>query len=135
VHTQIAKEIVQHLIEQDRSLKRTNVLVMGITFKENVSDIRNSKVPELIRELEEFKINVDAIDPFADADEVREEYGIAMIDKLDRKYDAVVLAVNHKQYLELDETYFAELSFEDSLFYDVKGIYRDRFKKLKYLSL
>jgi len=135
VHTQIAKEIVQHLIEQDRSLKRTNVLVMGVTFKENVSDIRNSKVPELIRELEEFKINVDAIDPFADADEVREEYGLAMIDKLDRKYDAVVLAVNHKQYLELDETYFAELSFEDSLFYDVKGIYRDRFKKLKYLSL
>jgi UDP-N-acetyl-D-galactosamine dehydrogenase len=79
VHGQIAKEIVQFLIEQDKSLKRTNVLVMGVTFKENVSDIRNSKVPELIRELEEFSINVDAIDPFADPVEFKEEYNIDMV--------------------------------------------------------
>jgi UDP-N-acetyl-D-galactosamine dehydrogenase len=124
VHGQIAKEIVQFLIEQDKSLKRTNVLVMGVTFKENVSDIRNSKVPELIRELEEFSINVDAIDPFADPVEFKEEYNIDMVDAPNKKYDAIVLAVNHQQYATLDESYLKGLSTEESLVYDVKGVYQ-----------
>jgi UDP-N-acetyl-D-galactosamine dehydrogenase len=135
VHGQIAKEIVQFLIEQDKSLKRTNVLVMGVTFKENVSDIRNSKVPELIRELEEFSINVDAIDPFADPAEFKEEYGIDMIEAPDKKYDAIVLAVNHKQYIDLDEAYLKGLSEGESLIYDVKGVYRNKINDLTYLSL
>jgi UDP-N-acetyl-D-galactosamine dehydrogenase len=135
VHGQIAKEIVQFLIEQDKSLKRTNVLVMGVTFKENVSDIRNSKVPELIRELEEFSINVDAIDPFADPVEFKEEYNIDMIDAPNKKYDAIVLAVNHQQYATLDESYLKGLSTEESLVYDVKGVYRGKITELKYLSL
>jgi UDP-N-acetyl-D-galactosamine dehydrogenase len=135
VHGQIAKEIVQFLIEQDKSLKRTNVLVMGVTFKENVSDIRNSKVPELIRELEEFSINVDAIDPFADPVEFKEEYNIDMVDAPNKKYDAIVLAVNHQQYATLDESYLKGLSTEESLVYDVKGVYRGKITELKYLSL
>ena len=91
VHGQIAKEIVQYLIEQDKSLKQTKVLVMGVTFKENVSDIRNSKVPELINELKEFSINVDAVDPWADpkgeflsgayASPVYDLYGLKGLDK------------------------------------------------------
>lgn len=135
VHGQIAKEIVQYLIEQDKSLKRTNVLVMGVTFKENVSDIRNSKVPELIRELEEFSINVDAIDPFADPAEFKEEYHIDMVDTPNKKYDAIVLAVNHQQYATLDEAYLKDLSTGQSLIYDVKGVYRGKISGLRYLSL
>lgn len=135
IHTQIAKEVVQYLIGQDKSLKRTNVLVMGVTFKENVSDIRNSKVPELIKELQEFSIQVDVVDPFADHHEFMEEYGISMIDAPNKKYDAIVLAVNHRQYTGLDESYFLQLSSKNSLLYDVKGVYRGKISELKYLSL
>jgi UDP-N-acetyl-D-galactosamine dehydrogenase len=135
VHAQIAKEIVKFLIEQDKSLKQTNVLVMGVTFKENVSDIRNSKVPELINELEEFSINVDAVDPFADHHEFMKEYGISIVNKPNKTYDAIVLAVNHSQYMELPESYFLNLSSHNSLLYDVKGAYHGKIKKLRYLSL
>jgi len=135
VHAQVAKEIVQYLIEQDKSLKKTRVLVMGVTFKENVSDIRNSKVPELIKELEEFSINVDAVDPFADPGEFKEEYDIQMLNSVDKSYDAVVLAVNHHQYVDLDESYFEKISNGNMLLYDVKGVYRGKISKLKYLSL
>lgn len=135
VHSQIAKEIVQSLIEQDKSLKRTKVLVMGVTFKENVSDIRNSKVPELIRELEEFKINVEAIDPFADPEEFLEEYGIQLLAEAKQDYDAVVLAVNHAEYVGKDAGFFKSFLKEDGLLYDVKGAFPGMTKKFKYLSL
>ncbi|MCK5700989.1 MAG: nucleotide sugar dehydrogenase, partial [Cyclobacteriaceae bacterium] len=135
VHAQIAKEIVQYLIEQDKSLKQTRVLVMGVTFKENVSDIRNSKVPELIKELIEFSINIDVIDPFADPEEFYDEYGISLVEGPSETYDAVVMAVNHVQYQQLDEDYFKNLMGGNGLLYDVKGVYRDKIKDLKYLSL
>lgn len=135
VHAQIGKEIVKYLIDQDKSLKRMKVLVMGVTFKENVSDIRNSKVPELIKELMEFSINIDVIDPFADPKEFNKEYGISLVDRPSEIYDAVILAVNHLQYQQLDEDYFKELVGGNGLLYDVKGIYRGKIKDLKYLSL
>ncbi len=135
VHAQIGKEIVKYLIEQDKSLKRMKILVMGVTFKENVSDIRNSKVPELIKELLEFSINIDVIDPFADPKEFYEEYGITIVDGPSEIYDAVVMAVNHRQYQQLDENYFKELMGGRGLLYDVKGIYRGKIKELNYLSL
>ena len=135
VHTQIGKEIVQYLIEQDKSLKRMKVLVMGVTFKENVSDIRNSKVPELINELLEFSINVDAIDPYADPKEFEKEYGIHLTNGPSEVYDAVILAVNHQEYNSLDEDYFKELMGGSGLLYDVKGIFRGEIQNLRYLSL
>ena len=135
VHNQISKEIVQFLIEQDKSLKRMKVLVMGVTFKENVSDIRNSKVPELINELLEFSINVDAIDPYADPEEFKEEYGISLVEGPSEVYDAVILAVNHDTYGAKDENYFKELMGGRGLLYDVKGVFRGKIKDLKYLSL
>ena len=135
VHAQIGKEIVKYLIDQDKSLKRMKVLVMGVTFKENVSDIRNSKVPELIKELMEFSINIDVIDPFADPEEFYKEYGISIMDGPTEKYDAVILAVNHVHYQQLDEDYFKNLMGGNGLLYDVKGVYRDKIKDLKYLSL
>ena len=135
VHAQIGKEIVKYLIDQDKSLKRMKVLVMGVTFKENVSDIRNSKVPELIKELIEFSINIDVIDPFADPEEFYDEYGISLVEGPSETYDAVVMAVNHVQYQQLDEDYFKNLMGGNGLLYDVKGVYRDKIKDLKYLSL
>ena len=135
VHVQIGKEIVQYLIEQDKSLKRMKVLVMGVTFKENVSDIRNSKVPELINELLEFSINVDAVDPYANPQEFKKEYGINLAKEPSEVYDAVITAVNHAEYQILDESYFKELLGGSGLLYDVKGTYRGKIKDLKYLSL
>ena len=135
VHTQIAKEIVQFLIEQDKSLKKTRVLVMGVTFKENVSDIRNSKVPELIKELQEYKINVDAVDPWADGKEFEEEYKISLQKEPTGEYDAIVLAVNHKVYIETEGNYFKNLMHENGLFYDVKGVFKEGNLNFKYLSL
>jgi len=135
VHGQIVKEVVQYLIDQDKSLKQTRVLVMGVTFKENVSDIRNSKVPELINELREFKINIDAVDPWAAADEFNKEYDISLNDDIRDDYDAVVLAVNHKEYTNLNSEYFQKLMGSTGLLYDVKGIYRDLIDDFTYLSL
>lgn len=135
VHAQIGKEIVKYLIEQDKSLKQTRVLVMGVTFKENVSDIRNSKVPELIQELQEFSINVDAVDPMADPGEFKHEYEISLIEKPKDQYDAIILAVNHEQYMNLSETDFKKLVGDQGLLYDVKGVFRDKMKELNYLSL
>ncbi|MDZ7607764.1 MAG: nucleotide sugar dehydrogenase [Cyclobacteriaceae bacterium] len=135
VHTLIAKEIVKYLIEQDKPLKQAKVLVMGVTFKENVTDIRNSKVPELIRELQEFSINVDAVDPMASSDEFMHEYGIQIASAPGPVYDAVLLAVNHEAYANLDESWFINLTGTKGLLYDVKGIYRNKIKTLAYLSL
>lgn len=131
----IAREVVQFLIGQDKSLMQTRVLVMGVTFKENVSDIRNSKVPDLINELKNFSVNVDAVDPHAEAHEFEEEYGIKLSDKASGPYDAVLLAVNHREYIGLEEAHFEKLSRPGALFYDVKGVYRAKIRKLAYKSL
>ena len=135
VHTQIVKEVVQHLIEQDKSLKQTKVLVMGVTFKENVSDIRNSKVPELIKELQEFRINVDAVDPWADPEDFYDEYGITLKKTPGNDYHAIILAVNHREYEGLDSAYFRKLMTTGGLLYDVKGTCRELMNEFSYLSL
>jgi UDP-N-acetyl-D-galactosamine dehydrogenase len=135
VHQMIAKEVVQFLIDQDKSLMQTRVLVMGVTFKENVSDIRNSKVPELINELKEFRVEVDVVDPKADPEEFYSEYGIKINEKAGEGYDAVVVAVNHNEYASLSEGDLLALTKAKALVYDVKGIFRDKLKNLTYRSL
>ena len=79
---------------------------MGITFKEDVTDIRNSKVVDVINELEDFGISVDVIDPGASTHEVKEEYNLELRQQPEGKYDAIILAVSHKEYLNLDEIIF-----------------------------
>lgn len=135
VHLSIAREIVQYLIDRDRLLKQARVLIMGVTFKENVSDIRNSKVPELIQELKSYKIQVDAVDTHADPEEFYREYGIPILAAPGVDYDVLVLAVNHHPYLNLDESHFLNLAPEGSLFFDVKGCYRDKLNSFVYSSL
>lgn len=131
----IAREVIQHIIENDKSLKQGRVLVMGITFKENVSDIRNSKVIDVINELKSFKLNVEVVDPHASSEEVEHEYGLTLVDEPTGVYDAIIGAVNHKDYLNLDNGYFQKLSNGHTLFYDVKGVFRNTIKTLDYKSL
>jgi UDP-N-acetyl-D-galactosamine dehydrogenase len=131
----IGKQTVKKIIASGKGMKGTRVLVMGITFKEDVTDIRNSKVIDVINELEDFGIKVDIVDPAASAHEVKEEYGIDLKASPSGKYDAVILAVGHSQYLNLDESYFTPLLNRDGIVVDVKGILRGKINKHTYWSL
>jgi len=98
----VANKLVKLLIAKDYVISKSNVLVLGITFKEDCPDIRNSKVIDIIKELEQFNIKVDTYDPHADKREVAEEYGLNLIDSIQDKYDGIILAVSHKEFLGLD---------------------------------
>lgn len=131
----IAKKTVQKLIKQGKNPAEARVLVMGITFKENVSDIRNSKVVDVISELHSFSVQVDSVDAHADAHEFAHQYQQLLLDKPKGKYDAFILAVNHREYLQLTEDYFLSLSTEKPIFIDVKGVFRDKIHTMDYWSL
>ena len=131
----IAKKLIKKLIAKEINLMEAKVLIMGITFKENVSDIRNSKVVDIVRELTDYGVKVDVMDPYADKHEVKKEYGIDMIEIAEGGYSAIMVAVAHNNYMELDEGYFASLSVKDGILADIKGIYRNRIAKLDYWSL
>ena len=111
------------------------VLVMGITFKENVSDIRNSKVVDIIHELQDFGVIVDVVDPFADLEEVKKCYGIELKAQPEGPYNAIILAVAHHEYKELTESFFQKISLDKGIFVDVKGLYRRKIKEMTYWSL
>lgn len=131
----IAKKIVKRMIAMGKNILGARVLVMGVTFKENVSDIRNSKVVDIVNELKDFGVDVDVTDPHADPEEVIREYGFPLIEQPRANYDAVVVAVSHKEYLDLDEMYFQRLTYEHAVLGDIKGIYRGKIHQLKYWSL
>jgi UDP-N-acetyl-D-glucosamine/UDP-N-acetyl-D-galactosamine dehydrogenase len=131
----IAKQTVKKMIAAKKNLNDAVVLVMGATFKENVSDIRNSKVADVIKELKSYGVAVDVVDPHADSAELEHEYGFGLTEKPDKKYDAVIVAVNHKEYLDLDEKYFTSVSSGNPILVDVKGIYRNKMQNLTYWSL
>jgi UDP-N-acetyl-D-glucosamine/UDP-N-acetyl-D-galactosamine dehydrogenase len=130
----IGQETVKKMIAADKTVNHSRVLVMGATFKENVSDIRNSKVADVIHELQSFGVTVDVIDPLANSDDLKHEYGFSL-SHASGKYDAIILAVNHKEYLNLPEEYFLNLSTDNGIFIDIKGVYRNKIKKLTYWSL
>ncbi len=131
----IARKILRHLIGNVSDVKASKVLVMGATFKENVSDIRNSKVADVIAELKSFFINVDVVDAHADSAELQHEYGFALTEQPGNDYDAVVITVPHQQYLAHDDAYFATISKPHALIADLKGIYRNKIKNREYWSL
>lgn len=118
----IAKRVVQSLIEQDKNPGKARVLVMGVTFKEDVSDIRNSKVVDLVRELMDFSIQVHVVDPHGNPNELAHEYGISLIDKPLGDYDIIVMAVGHKAYLQMTVADFEKLSKDDLYMFDIKGV-------------
>ena len=98
----VANKLVKLLIAKNHVISKSKVLVLGITFKEDCPDIRNSKVIDIVRELQQFNINVDVFDPHADKHEVAEEYGFKLIDAINNTYDGIILAVSHKEFLHLE---------------------------------
>ena len=131
----VAKQTVKKMLKKDKDLRKARVLVMGITFKENVSDIRNSKVVDLIRELQSFQLKVDIVDPHAGVKEIEEEYQLHISEAPTGKYDSIIIAVNHRQYTSLTEKDFQNMSSPDGIIIDLKGIYRNKIKSLDYWSL
>ncbi len=116
----VANQVLKLMIQKEHKIAGAKVLVLGITFKENCPDIRNSRVIDVIRELQEFGTDVEVYDPWADSSEVQHEYGISLIDhsRLNiQNYDAVVLAVAHKEFEELD----LDMSDQQVLF-DIKSL-------------
>jgi UDP-N-acetyl-D-glucosamine/UDP-N-acetyl-D-galactosamine dehydrogenase len=126
---------VKKLIAANKSPKGARILVMGMTFKEDVTDIRNSKVIDILKQLEDFGVEYDVIDPGASHQEVHREYGIDLKDKPSGLYDAIILTVAHKEYLNFKEEDFAAMLNERGVFVDVKGIYRNKIKNITYWSL
>ena len=116
----VANKVVKLLIAKNHVISSSKVLVLGITFKEDCPDIRNSKVIDIIRELEQFNMQVDVFDPHANKLEVNKEYGIQLLDNLETKYDAIVLAVAHKEFLKIDIKVLCSTS--DSVVFDCKSV-------------
>lgn len=131
----VAKKVLQHIIQSNGNVKHSKVLVMGATFKENVSDIRNSKVADVVKELKSFSLNVDVADPYADSDELKHEYGFELTPTIANDYDAVIVTVPHQEYKTLDENYFASITKEKALIADLKGTYRSKITNRNYWSL
>jgi UDP-N-acetyl-D-galactosamine dehydrogenase len=116
----IANKVIKLMIKHDIKIKGAKVLLLGITFKENCPDIRNTKVVDIYNELRLYNVDADVYDPRANADEVYEEYGIRMIDAPEnRKYDAIVLAVSHSEFSNLN--YFGLKKNENAVIFDTKG--------------
>ena len=131
----VAKQTVKKIISLGKNVLNSRILLMGVTFKEDVSDIRNSRVADVVNELKSYSLKVDVVDPLASAKEVKHEYGFDIVEKPEGLYDAVIVAVSHKQYLQLTEADFQPLLNKDGILVDVKGIYRKKIKNLAYWSL
>lgn len=132
----VGKETVKRMIAQGKSMNVAKVLILGVTFKENVSDIRNSKVIDIVKELESFSVKVDIVDPHADAEEIQKEYKVQLSAEPETDYDAVIVAVNHKEFATMQESDFtAYLKDGKGVFVDIKGIYRGKINQLEYWSL
>jgi UDP-N-acetyl-D-galactosamine dehydrogenase len=132
----IAKQTVKKIIARGKHIQDAKVLVMGATFKEDVSDIRNSKVIDIVSELVSFQVHVDLIDPHASSDEMQHEYGVGLVEKASNDYDAIIVAVNHKEYQQMVESDFTGMLTDGTgVFVDVKGIFKNKIKDLEYWSL
>ncbi len=131
----IAGRITKEVISQFKHSDGAKILVMGATFKENVSDIRNSKVVDVVNELKSFGLNVDVTDPHASSEEIKAHYDFSLVDELADEYHGIVVAVNHAPYLEYEEDFYKGLLKENGFIFDVKGTLKDKIENIKYLSL
>jgi UDP-N-acetyl-D-galactosamine dehydrogenase len=131
----VAKQTVKKIIAAGKDVSKAKVLVMGATFKENVEDIRNSKVADVVKELISYGVLVDVTDPKANSKQMKHEYGFDLVEKIGSGYDAIIVAVNHDEYKDLDEKYFESISGKNSILVDIKGTYKNKIQKLAYWSL
>ena len=121
--TYVASQLVKGMMNKGIEVKNANILVMGLTFKENCPDLRNTKVIDVIQELEGFHLHVDVYDPWINKDEAKEEYGITPIDNpTEEYYDAVLLAVAHDEFKKMGKTGISKLCKTNHLKYDLKYI-------------
>jgi UDP-N-acetyl-D-galactosamine dehydrogenase len=131
----VAQKILKHIIQNNADVKSAKVLVMGATFKENVSDIRNSKVADVIKELESYSLIVHVTDPHADSNELLHEYGFGLTKDIASDYEAVIVTVPHRAYVDMNDNDFVSITKPNGLVADIKGIYRGRITSRKYWSL
>ncbi|OFZ54001.1 MAG: UDP-N-acetyl-D-galactosamine dehydrogenase, partial [Bacteroidetes bacterium RIFCSPHIGHO2_02_FULL_44_7] len=132
----IGKQTVKKILAKGKHIQNAKVLVMGATFKEDVSDIRNSKVIDIISELKSFQVAVDLVDPHASSEEMEHEYGVSLTPNPTNDYDAIIVAVNHKEYKNLTEADFRAMMRDDlGVFVDVKGIFKNSIHNMEYWSL
>lgn len=116
----VASEVVKLMLQNDIKVNGSNILVLGITFKENCPDVRNTKVVDVVRDLKEYGTNVTIFDPWVNPEEVKHEYGLDAINKIpDQKFDAIIHAVAHKEFSDIDIEVFKN---ENAIIYDVKGV-------------
>ena len=120
----VASQVVKLMIKKEIVLHEAQLLLLGVTFKENCPDVRNTKIVDIVHALKEYGIHITIYDPWAKPEEVMHEYGIETIQKLPiLKYDALVLGVSHKEFADLD---IATLTKETNVVYDVKGFLKGR---------
>jgi len=131
----VAKKVLQHIIQNNTNVKDAKVLVMGATFKENVSDIRNSKVADVVKELQSFSLQVEITDPYASSTELQHEYGFGLTAEIASDYDAVIITVPHNDYKKLGDDYFSGITKANAMIADLKGIYRGKINSRYYWSL
>ncbi len=115
----VATQVVKLMVKKDLKVLGSKILMLGITFKENCPDIRNTRAIDIYKELRSYDLSVDVYDPWADKEEVWHEYGLRAVDNLESNYDAVVLAVAHNEFLEMD---LKSLARDGGVLYDVKSI-------------
>lgn len=132
----VARKVIMHVFRYAPDTNNVKVLVKGVTFKENVSDIRNSKIIDTVKEIQAFNIKVDVEDPFAEPNDVFEEYGLHLkkngnIDD----YDAIIFAIPHDTYINLTEDYIMSKTKPTALIADLKGIFRGKISQRHYWSL
>jgi UDP-N-acetyl-D-galactosamine dehydrogenase len=117
----VATEVIKHMVRKEIQVKNSRILLLGITFKENCPDIRNTRAIDIYHELKTYDLQVDVFDPWADPEEVHHEYGIRSYREMpDKKYDAAVLAVGHKAFVSLN---VEKVLSDNHVIYDVKGLW------------
>jgi len=129
----IAEKTVKLMIKNDKKIKDSNVLILGVTFKEDCPDMRNTKVVDIIEEIKQYGVNVDVYDPWVDPKEKKTNYKHGIIAnpfEASKKYDAIIVAVAHKQFIKLNEETYLKISNGESLILDIKGIVRSPTWKL-----
>ena len=131
----VGRTVAKKVIAAGTPMQEARVLVMGATFKEDVSDIRNSKVVDVINELKSFSCHVEVVDPQANSNELMEEYGFDLVDEISGIYHSVIVAVNHQEYTLLDENYFASILSDKGVLIDLKGVFRNKIQNLNYWTL
>lgn len=131
----VAKKTVQGIIKNGGNIAQGRVLVMGCTFKEDVSDIRNSKVADVVKELQGYHLSVDVVDPHADSEELMHEYGFGLAEAAGTGYDAVIMAVGHAHYKDMGADDFTKLLNPGAMLVDIKGNHRSKASTLNYWSL